>query len=201
MPWLTFLAGRAEISTAMMKFAPIFFAALTGTGCDRPPSTYLRLPITTGWNTFGIDAEARTACPALPTVEHHRFAAFKIGRNSGKFDGELLHRTVADFVVDVVLQLLSFDEAAGGQGQIHQIGFTQNFCFQFEAVGRHSRSVHTADNRAGGCAVTILIGILFSFKTLIIPIWAKPLDAPPPKASATVLSVWVQDMKPYFDPA
>ena len=34
--------------------------------------------------------------------------------------------------------------------------------------------------------VTILIGILFSFKTLIIPIWAKPLDAPPPKASATV---------------
>ena len=34
--------------------------------------------------------------------------------------------------------------------------------------------------------VTILTGILFSFKTLIIPIWAKPLDAPPPKASATV---------------
>ena len=35
MPWLTFLAGRAEISTAMMKFAPIFFAALTGTGCGQ----------------------------------------------------------------------------------------------------------------------------------------------------------------------
>ena len=45
--------------------------------------------------------------------------------------------------------------------------------------------------------VTTLTGILFSFKTLIMPIWAKPLDAPPPSASATtalglaVFAVWV----------
>ena len=104
MPWLTFLAGRAEISTAMMKFAPSFFAALTGTGCDRPPSTYLRLPITTGWNTFGIEAEARTACPALPTLNTTGLPLSKSVATAANLMGELLHRAVADFTVDVVLQ-------------------------------------------------------------------------------------------------
>ena len=56
------------MSTAITTFAPKRFAADTGTGADRPPSTYCLPRISTGWNTFGMLADARTACPALPEL-------------------------------------------------------------------------------------------------------------------------------------
>ena len=152
MPWLTFLAGRAEISTAMMKFAPIFFRRADRYGLRQAAVYIFAVADDDRLEHVRNRSGSADSLSGIADVEHHRFAAFKIGRNSSKFDGELLHRAVADFAVDVVLQFFAFDEAAGGQGQIHQIGFTQNFRFQFEAVGRHSRSVHTADNRACGCA-------------------------------------------------
>jgi hypothetical protein len=40
--------------------------ALAGIGLTRPPSTYSRPLMFTGWNTPGTAAEARTAMPVLP---------------------------------------------------------------------------------------------------------------------------------------
>ena len=47
--------------------------------------------------------------------------------------------------------------------------------------------------------VTMLTGMLFSRSTLITPMWAKPLLAPPPKAKPTtalglVCTTWVGDL-------
>ena len=56
---MRFLDGLSEISTAMMKFAPCFFAALTGTGWVSPPSTYRRPAIRTGWYNVGVGGEGR----------------------------------------------------------------------------------------------------------------------------------------------
>ena len=47
-------------STANTTSAPIWRANRTGTGDTRPPSTYSRVPIFTGWNTAGTALDART---------------------------------------------------------------------------------------------------------------------------------------------
>ncbi len=54
------------MSTAITRSAPISRAKRTGTGATRPPSTYSRLPILTGWNTAGTALDARTAVPVSP---------------------------------------------------------------------------------------------------------------------------------------
>jgi len=59
-------SGTAEMSTAITNSAPISRAWWTGIGADRPPSTYSRLPILTGWNTAGTALDARTAVPVSP---------------------------------------------------------------------------------------------------------------------------------------
>ncbi|KGR94747.1 hypothetical protein X946_5286 [Burkholderia sp. ABCPW 111] len=59
-------SGRAEMSTAITKSAPILRANDAGTGLTSPPSTYSRSPIRTGSNTDGTLHEARTASPVLP---------------------------------------------------------------------------------------------------------------------------------------
>ena len=107
MPWLTFLAGRAEISTAMMKFAPIF-SPRDRYGL-RQAAVYI-FAVADDDRLEHVRNRCRSAdsLSGIAYVEHHWFAAFKIGRNSGKFDGELLHRAVADFAVDVVLQFFAF---------------------------------------------------------------------------------------------
>ena len=55
-----------EMSTAITISAPIWRAKRTGTGDTKPPSTYSRLPIFTGWNTAGTALLARTAAPVSP---------------------------------------------------------------------------------------------------------------------------------------
>ena len=135
MPWLTFLAGRAEISTAMMKFAPSFFRRADRYGLRQAAIYIFAAADDNRLEYVRNRSGSADGLSGIAHVEHHRFAAFKIGRNGGKFDGELLYRTVADFAVDVVLQFFAFDEAAGGQGQIHQIGFTQNFRFNSRRSG------------------------------------------------------------------
>ena len=50
----------------MTSSAPIWRAKRTGTGDTRPPSTYSRVPMRTGWNTAGTALEARTALPVSP---------------------------------------------------------------------------------------------------------------------------------------
>lgn len=59
--------GGVLMSTAITRSAPICRAKLTGTGATRPPSTYSRLPMRTGWNTAGTALDARTATPGSPT--------------------------------------------------------------------------------------------------------------------------------------
>ena len=46
-------SGTAEMSTAITNSAPICRAKRTGTGATKPPSTYSRVPMRTGWNTAG----------------------------------------------------------------------------------------------------------------------------------------------------
>ena len=47
-------------------------------------------------------------------VEGDGFAGGEVGGDGGEFNREVLNRAVTDFAVDVVLQFLSFDKAAGG---------------------------------------------------------------------------------------
>ena len=85
------------------------------------------------------DGSGRADCLSdVASIEGDGFAAFKISGDGGEFDRKLLDGAVADFVVDVVLQFFAFDEAAAGEGQVNQVGFAQNFGFEFEAVGRHA---------------------------------------------------------------
>ncbi len=58
-------SGTAEMSTAMTNSAPIWRAWCTGIGADRPPSTYSRWPIRTGWNTAGTALEEHGFAPDL----------------------------------------------------------------------------------------------------------------------------------------
>ena len=60
------VSGRAEISTAITKSAPILRANAAGTGLTRPPSTYSCPPIFTGSKIDGTLHDARTAMPVLP---------------------------------------------------------------------------------------------------------------------------------------
>ena len=59
-------SGGELMSTASTNSAPICRAKRTGTGDTRPPSTYSRVPILTGWNTAGTALLARTAMPVSP---------------------------------------------------------------------------------------------------------------------------------------
>ena len=59
-------SGAAEMSTASTISAPIWRAKRTGTGATRPPSTYSRPLMRTGWKTAGTALEARTAVPGSP---------------------------------------------------------------------------------------------------------------------------------------
>ena len=81
-------------------------------------------------------------------VEGDGFAGGEVGGDGGEFNRELLDGAVADFVVDVVLQFFAFDEAAGGEGEVDEVGFAEDFGFEFHAVGRHAAGVHAADYRA-----------------------------------------------------
>ena len=87
MPWLTFLAGRAEISTAMMKFAPIFFRRADRYGL-RQAAVYIFAAADNDWLEH-VRNRRRSAdgLSGITYVKYHWFAAFKIGRNGGKFDG------------------------------------------------------------------------------------------------------------------
>mmetsp|Transcript_10639 Transcript_10639/g.43613 ORF Transcript_10639/g.43613 Transcript_10639/m.43613 type:complete len:271 (+) Transcript_10639:2648-3460(+) len=59
-------SGGELMSTAITSWAPMSRAKRTGTGDTRPPSTYSRWPMRTGWNTAGTALEARTAVPVSP---------------------------------------------------------------------------------------------------------------------------------------
>ena len=78
------------MSTAITSSAPICRAKRTGTGDTRPPSTYSRVPMRTGWNTAGTALEARTATPVSPTLEQDGLAVVQVGGDDAQRQRHLL---------------------------------------------------------------------------------------------------------------
>ena len=134
-------AGRVEMSTAITMSAPRRRATLTGTGLTRPPSTYSRPEIRTGWNTPGTLLEARTAMPVSPRSNTIDLAALQVGGHHRALARELLERAVLHRLVDELLQRLALEDAAVRQRPVahHRLLHVERDALQLEAIVARTR--------------------------------------------------------------
>ncbi|MNM96328.1 hypothetical protein D3C81_1088040 [compost metagenome] len=84
--------------------------------------------------------------------EHCAVAGFQLRGDRGKRLAQPLGRLVADLRVDVVLQLLALDQAAGEQAQIADAGFVQRDGFLLHVECVHATGIQRTDHAAGADA-------------------------------------------------
>jgi hypothetical protein len=163
--------------------APICRAKRTGTGDTRPPSTYSRPPMVTGWNTAGTALDARTAVPVSPrwnSTPARRCpgrwprcpAAVAAGRSCGR---PCARARSAPALRRGSRRALGNDQSVIAPSSIVSARLPARAPFLAGRVQRrHQAAGRRADHQVGPDAG--------SSSTWITPMCAKPRAAPPPSA-------------------
>ena len=171
------------MSTAITSSAPIWRAKRTGTGATRPPSTYSRAPMRTGWNTAGTALEARTATPGSPTLEQDGLAAVEVGGDDAQRQLHLLDAAPAGVLAHVARQRLAADQPAAGERPVGDGRSRPSTAASVASSAPLLPDAYSAATRLPAEVPTTRSGRMpASSSTWITPMWAKPRAAPPPSA-------------------
>ena len=92
----------------------LFFCRADGYGLGQSAVNVSTAADQDGLEHVGDGGGCADCLSGIAAVEGDGFGRFEVGGDGGEFNREVLNRAVTDFAVDVVLQFLSFDKAAGG---------------------------------------------------------------------------------------
>ena len=176
-------SGGAEMSTAITNSAPIWRAKRTGTGATRPPSTYSRLPMRTGWNTAGTALDARTAAPGSPRWNR---MAWPLSRSVATMPSG---RRICSIGRPPVLSRTYFARVSprisprpGNDQSVNAVSSIVSA--RAASSGPPLPDAYSAATRLPADVPTTRSGRTpLSSSTWITPMWANPRAAPPPSAS------------------